>query len=76
MNAKEARELAESLNNETNKAILKDVMSVIEGSVKRGEFSCTYCDSLNETIQTFLSNEGYKIKYISTYRDSYYDISW
>ena len=77
MNAKEAREIAESINRESAQIQIHEIRTLIEGAAKRGYLNCTYSKSPEDVVKKYFETEGYKIKYEDSERnDFYYLISW
>ena len=77
MNAKEARELAESINRESAQIQIHEIRTLIEGAAKRGYLNCTYDKSPEDVVVKYFETEGYTIKYVDGGRnDYYYKISW
>lgn len=77
MNAKEARQRAESLNNEQCIKQVEAINKLIEGAANRGYFNCTYSEPPTEAVKKFFESEGYTIKYQDSGRNEfYYSISW
>lgn len=77
MNAKEAREKATSFTEGINASQYKDVKKRIEEAVYRGNLSCTYYKSLNDTVIEKLRSEGYQVDtYFDQIDGSSISISW
>ena len=77
MNAKEAREKAELINERDATAELKVVKEYIAKDVERGLFSCDIYESLSDLTQAKLEADGYKLDYRQGgYNDYYWRISW
>lgn len=77
MDAKEARKLSESMNNETNIKMREEVISAIDKACKKGEFLAYYYGNLNKTVIDFFIKEGYLIKYQNDGRNGEdYVIEW
>ena len=77
MNAKEARERANSLTNTKAEKQYNEIQRLIEDAVKRSTFETYYYESLLPAVHTKLVNEGFDISDYFDQRDgTTVTISW
>jgi len=74
--AKEAREQANSVNNERNQNQLKDIEASIETAINNNKYEI-WIDEIFPEVKSYLEDFGYKIKITNDYRnESSINISW
>jgi hypothetical protein len=81
IDAQQARTIAESIDNQTNSAILNNIFARIEAASTQGKYSIRQeKEDMNNHIEKFLRNLGYTVSHEVSYdqRDywNYYLISW
>jgi len=77
MNAKEAREQAETINNVDSQKQIQDITLLIKNSARGGKFTCNYHKNISNLVKKYFESDGFTIKYQDVGRNEYYnEISW
>lgn len=61
MNAKEARQKAESINENKNTITINEINKLIKQKVDRGEFQIWFDKAINDSIKKYYLDKGYTI---------------